>query len=267
MKKLILFSLSLLFFACHQDQNSYDLSEDTIEIDDSNIETSEPYEIETRAAKVRITSVEGLKNTNAICDRFTDYYKLNSETTTPLKIVGYGFGASQATTVVKCLFRDAKLPHTVNIISWSDTEINLTIAAVPDSTKNVPIWFRVEKLDGKVAVSSLLKCVGVLKNIHFGQAQWETALQRKRFNLTAMGEAQTITTSYNPTKGDILKRNSGNTEGVIMEKKTDSKGKISIVVWERNLVCRNGIQKKTYKFENGAILKRINEEQFTKFIR
>ena len=117
----------------------------------------------------------------------------------------------------------------------------MSIDTLPKGTKNVPIWFRVEREDStgmKAAVSRLLKCVGVFNGIHFGQPNWEVEQQREVFGLSTPGTLTDISTSWVPTNGDVLSRATGDTKGVVMGKTvtgTGVKQKTTVTVWERNL--------------------------------
>lgn len=271
---IFLFALSLT--ACKKDlQVSNDYDTDTEEIQDFEDIADEPDNIyDPEAKKIKIESVEPQSSVpSSSCDKFVNYFKLQTASTTTFKIKGYGFNATQGQSQVKFLFRNVKELKPVTVTSWSDTEINVRIGELPTDTKNVPIWFRVERSDStgtKNAVSRLLKCVGVFNDIHFGQALWEIRQQRAVLGLGTPSNEITISASWVPTNGDVLSRETGGMKGVVMGKTvtgTGAKQKTTVLVYERNLKCTGAIQKKKYVFKDGALIPKTGEAAFVKYQR
>jgi hypothetical protein len=270
MKIFIYVLLILSVFSCKKAENTEGVYFDEIEVQDFDEIKDEAEVYDTEATRIKIESVEGTKAPASSCDRFVDYYKLNTQSSTTFKIKGYGFNAAQGQSKVKFLFRDVKEVRPVTVVNWSDIEINIKIDSLPIATKNVPIWFRVEREDStgmKAAVSKLLKCVGVFNSVHFGQGIWEVEQQRNILNLQAVGTLTDITTAWIPTNGDVLSRDNGK-KAVLISKATTGSGttlKTVLTVWERNLTCTGAIQKKKYEFKNGAISVKSGETGFTKY--
>lgn len=270
---ILLFALS--FSACQKDPVSHDTySDDTTEIQDFDDIADETPIYESEATKIKIESVEPQSSvSSSSCDKFVNYFKLNTQTSTTFKIKGYGFNASQGQSKVKFLFRNNKELRPVTVVSWSNTEINVTIGTLPTDTKNVPIWFRVEREDStgmKNAVSKLLKCVGVFNGIHFGQPMWEVEQQRALLSLSAPGTVTDITSAWTPTNGDVLSRATGDSKGVVVSSVvtgTGAKQKTTVTVYERNLNCKGSIQKKKYIFKDGALIPKAGETAFVKYQR
>lgn len=276
MKHLFITMLFVLSFsACQKDLVSHDTyNDDTTEIQDFDDIADEPQDYKPEAAKIKIESVEPQSLVAASsCDRFVGYFKLNTQSSTTFKIKGFGFNASQGLSKLKFLFRDVKELRPVTVTSWADTEINVRIDTLPTGTKNVPIWFRIEREDAtgmKTAVSKLLKCVGVFNSVHFGQAMWEVEQQRSALGLSSPSTLTDITTSWTPTNGDILHRASGDTRGIVTGKTVTGSGttqKTTVSVSERNLKCTGAIQKKKYLFKDGALVPKADETAFVKYQR
>jgi hypothetical protein len=270
MKNFICVLFILSVFSCKKAENTENVHFDEIEVQDFDDIEDEPEVYDTEAAKIKIESVEATKVTTSSCDKFVDYYKLNTQSSTTFKIKGYGFNTLQGQSKVKFLFRDVKELRPVTVVSWSGTEINIRIDTLPKGTKNVPIWFRVEREDStgmKATISRLLKCVGVFNAVHFGQPMWEVEQQRDILNLQAVGTLTNITAAWVPTNGDVLSRDNG-TKAVLMSKATTGSGatlKTILTVWERNFNCTGAIQKKKYTFQNGTIVAKTGETAFTKY--
>lgn len=303
----ILFLLAVLI-SCNKEKSepttvlneSIELQDDE-EIDDSNDEEKEVFELEERASnahkilKVSSTdTVQGAFN----CEKYRGYSKLSTQVNEPtvFKIEGYNFGNNQTAVngSVTCSSKIKGITTTypVTIISWDTTKISVSIPPLPDSTKNISLKFAVTKdvttgtktlVTAPKVKSKSVKCVGTLggtqAGVWYGQNMWEVMLNRKRLlpNVSnvfifQMEESTNIDSTYVPTKGDvIIKTNQDNEEefeGVVVDVYSkDSKGNTPVRVHQRNLKCKGELKKATYKFNKSFALKTGEARAWTRFIR